>query len=302
MNNRIIDVSEPGCRLSIKDRQLVIERHGQMAGTMPMSDVACIVLTHQHTVVTQHVFALLGEHGGIVVICDATHKPISISLPLFGHSNQNLRLRQQIAITEPRRKRLWQQIVRCKIRSQAATLSRLGRKASALDKLDQRVASGDPTNVEAHAARAYWQSLLGAGFFRRRPQGGDMQNNALDYGYAILRATMARAICSSSLHPTLGLHHSHRDNSFALADDLMEPFRPLVDEAVSRFEPHDPSSRSMDRQTKQAILAPMLGRVEWTDGARTVFDACTRVTASLAQVLAGARKLLDLPLCVVPVE
>jgi CRISPR-associated protein Cas1 len=157
----------------------------------------------------------------------------------------------------------------------------------------ERVRSGDPENVEAQAARKYWPMLFGPEFHRDREAAG--VNPMLNYGYAILRAMTARAVCAAGLHPTLGLHHHNKYNAFCLADDLMEPFRPLVDRTVAEFLAFYGPDPTMDKTAKQGLIEGLTGRVlvegEW----RTVFDALTRMAASLAGVYAGERKELVLP-------
>lgn len=157
----------------------------------------------------------------------------------------------------------------------------------------ERVRSGDPENLEAQAARKYWPMLFGPEFHRDREAAG--VNPMLNYGYAILRAMTARAVCAAGLHPTLGLHHHNKYNAFCLADDLMEPFRPLVDRTVAEFLAFYGPDPTMDRTAKQGLLEGLMGRVRVEGEWRTVFDALTRMAVSLAAVYAGERKELVLP-------
>lgn len=175
--------------------------------------------------------AALAERGSPIVFCNTHHSPVAVTLPIAGFHAQGARMRAQWDAGKPLAKQLWQRIVKAKIAMQGALLAFHGApEAGAFDLLGRRVRSGDPDNLEAQAARRYWPALMGRDFRRDRDAVG--ANALLNYGYAVIRATVARAVVAAGLHPTIGIFHANRGNAFALADDLVEPFRPLVDALV----------------------------------------------------------------------
>ena len=192
------------------------------------------------------------------------------------------------------RKRLWRQLVRSKIRAQAAALESLYGTDAGLRRLVARVRSGDPSNVEARAARRYWPRLFADGSFRRNPDNQD-QNLLLNYGYAVLRAIVARAVCAAGLHPSLPLHHHNRYNAYCLADDLMEPFRPTVDRAVVDYVAERGPVTLIDGPAKQHIIGELTGRYLIDGQQRTIFDVAARLAVSLADAFLGRGDRLELP-------
>ena len=234
MSHRLIEISRP-CRLYIENFQLVVEQEGERVGSAPLEDLAVLILDSYGILHSNQVFQACAERNVAVVVCDAKHTPASLALPIAAHSLHAKVLREQIAASEPVKKRLWQQIVVAKLQAQASLLARRRRSestkaAAAIRKMAAQVRSGDPENLEAQAAVVYFDALFEDGFLRDRD--APDQNACLNYGYAILRASVARAIVGTGLHPALGVHHRNQYNPFALADDFMEPFRPLVDECV----------------------------------------------------------------------
>jgi CRISPR-associated protein Cas1 len=202
-------------------------------------------------------------------------------LPLEGHHVQARRFTLQAGISRPRRKRLWQEVARSKIGAQARVLLERTGNDGGLPALVARVRSGDPDNVEARAARRYWSVLFGSERFLRSDE-ENARNHWLNYGYAVLRAAAARAICGSGLHPTFGLQHRNQANAFALADDLMEPFRPVIDRIVAASP-----ARPLDQEGKRELIAAVTGRYEVEGEARTLFDILTRLAQSLVRALEG---------------
>jgi len=194
----------------------------------------------------------------------------------------------------PLRKRIWRQIVRAKIRAQAATLTQLHGSDFGLRALAPHVRSGDPANVEARAARRYWPRLFADLDFRRHRENED-QNLLLNYGYAVLRAIVARAICGAGLHPSLGIHHHQRYSTYPLADDLMEPFRPSVDQAVAEFCRTHEEFHRLDSAAKRQIISALTGRYLVDGQQRTLFDVAARTASSLAEVFLGNAKRIELP-------
>ena len=293
MTERILDFSEEAVFLHVRYDQLVIERDDKPETTVPLEEIAALCVSNPQVRFSHAVLSGLAAKGGVFVVCNEKHLPIGMMLPLTGHTTQTERFSQQAGASIPTCKRLWQQLVKAKISAQGRALQELRGKDEGLFALASRVKSGDSENLEAQASRRYWSALFGDSF--RRDREAEDQNRHLNYGYAILRAIVARAICAAGLHPSLGVHHHNRYDSFCLADDLMEPFRPLVDKAVAKWiETHDPKA-SFDRETKAAILSALTGRFDLEGESRTLFDVSSRLASSLALVFAGERQDLILP-------
>ena len=291
---RIIDLSEEPAWLNVDTARLVISRADQARVIIPLADIAALVVSHPQAVMTHAVLAGLAREGGIAVICNEKRMPAAMLLPLEGHFVQGERFTLQAQASLPLRKRLWQSLAKAKIRAQGRALSDLWGDDAGLAQLALTVRSGDPSNVEAEAARRYWPALFRDPAFRRdRDAGG--ANSLLNYGYAVLRAIIARAVCAAGLHPSLGLHHHNRYDCFCLADDLMEPFRPLVDRAAVRYCVENGAPAEVDRAAKQALIGQLTGRFPTDTGSRQLFDIAGQMAGSLAAVFAGKRKDLALP-------
>lgn len=226
--DRIVDIATDGLHLSLHRGFLLVEKDRAEVGRVALDDIHALIV-HAHGVTwTGNIVAALAERGAPIVFCNAAHAPVAVTLPLDGHHAQNARMQAQIGASTPLMKQLWRRIVSAKILMQGALLAARGAPgAEAFPFMARRVTSGDKENLEAQAARRYWPLLMGSDF-RRNRDAGDV-NALLNYGYAVMRASCARAIVAAGLHPTLGIQHSNRSNAFALADDLIEPFRPLVD-------------------------------------------------------------------------
>ena len=295
MGDRIVDISEGAANLRVENRQLIVERKEQPPRSMPMDEIGVLVLGTSWLTMTQPVLSTLSECGGVAVICDNRCLPVSLLLPLYANTLHSQRLRQQVSASLPTTKRLWAQVVETKILSQAAVLQELRGDDCGLAVLATTVKSGDTSNVEGQAARRYWQALFDDPDFRRQPQEGEPPNNLLNYGYAILRAMVARAIVASGLTVAYGIHHCNRENPFCLADDLMEPFRPLIDRQVVKMVTLYGKGMELDKDAKAHLLRPLLGRLEMAGEWRTVFDVFGRMSASLAMIFAGETSRLELP-------
>jgi CRISPR-associated protein Cas1 len=294
MINRILDFSEQPARLHVRYEQLVVERADTPEVTVPLSDLAVVIVAHPQVTYTQAVLAGLAEAGGAFVACNPRNLPVGMFLPLVSHHTQTERFAAQARAPLPVRKRIWQQLVQEKIKAQAETLEKLYGTDHGLRALVPLVRSGDPSNVEARAARRYWPRLFDNIRFRREPDNED-ENILLNYGYAVLRAIVARAVCAAGLHPSLGLHHHNRYNAYCLADDLMEPFRPCVDRSVVEYvSSHDVVS-TLEASAKLHLLGDLTGRYVINGQQRTLFDVAARVASSLADVYMGGGENLDLP-------
>lgn len=229
--DRIVDIGTEGLHLSAYRGFLIASKDREEVGRIALDDVHAVILHAHGCTWTNTLAATLAERGAPLVFCNAHHSPVAVTLPIAGFHAQGARMRAQWEAGRPLAKQLWQRIVRAKIGMQGALLAFHGApEAGAFDFLARRVRSGDPDNGEAQAARRYWPALMGPDFRRDRAAAG--ANALLNYGYAVLRATVARAVVAAGLHPTIGIFHANRGNAFALADDLIEPFRPLVDATV----------------------------------------------------------------------
>jgi len=289
MTDRVLDISREPARLSIRNSLLVVETGGVERAAIPCEELAAVVIGHRQVSLTQAVLSELAKAGALLVTCDEKFHPAAMVLPLDAHHAQAERFRAQATMDAPRKKRLWQDVVRAKIRAQANLLRAVTGSDEGLGALVSRVRSGDPDNVEARAARRYWSRLFEEDGFRRRDE-EDVRNHLLNYGYAVLRALTARSICGAGLHPSFSLHHTNAANPFGLADDLMEPFRPLVDEMVRAEEVPE-----LSPEMKHTLVGGLLRRYEAEGEVRTLPDILTRVAQSLAAIVMGAREKLWLP-------
>jgi CRISPR-associated protein Cas1 len=294
MLNRILDISETGARLRLHLEQLVVETGDREQHSIPLTDLSVIVVAHPQVTFSAAVVAAFMRFGGVIVFSHPDCRPAGMLLPLEGHSTQQERFERQASAPVPLRKRLWQSIVQAKIRHQSSLLTELHGQDFGLGMLAAKVRSGDRGNAESVAAVRYWPRLFNDPGFRRGRDGLD-PNPLLNYGYAILRAVVARAICAAGLHPSLGLHHANRYNAFVLADDLMEPFRPLVDRAVASLVLRSGLAVPLDRSSKQVLIGSILRRYRHDGESRTLFDWLSLITASLAQVFEGRSSSLFLP-------
>ena len=301
MIKRTLEISREPAHLSVRNEQLLLKRDSEIIGQAPCEDLGVVVVDHPQTTYSHHALTKLAEAGAAVVLCGRDHLPTALVLPIADHTQVVWRLADQIAASLPLKKRLWQQLVVAKVRGQADNLSSDTPVHKKLHALANEVRSGDPTNIEAQAARLYWQHWLADDFdaanaFRRDPQLPDL-NAFLNYGYAILRAAIARALVAAGLEPRLGLHHSGRGNAFCLADDLIEPFRPLVDDRVR--EMHRQGYESLNQPAKAELLnllaAPM--RMAGEEGPLTgpLMVMLHRLAASLVRCFAGEEKKLSIP-------
>lgn len=293
---RIVDLSSDGLYLSVKRGFLIISREGSELGRIALDDIGAVI-AHAHGLVWSNtVFVRLAERAVPVVLCGANHAPVSCVWPMEGHHLQGARLNAQAGAGKPLMKRLWRDIVAAKIRMQGAVLASAGGEAGAFDMLARKVRSGDPDNVEAQAARRYWPALMGREF--RRDASLDGTNALLNYGYTVLRAIVCRAICSAGLHPTLGLHHSNRGNAFALADDLIDPYRPLVDRMILNLvtDGHD----EVDPFTKTTLAGLTGFDLEAAHGMSPLHLHAARLAQQLADSFAKGEGQLDLPVAPPP--
>lgn len=278
MIGRVIEVASEGCRLARSRGFMTVTRDGVEEGRVPLDDVGVLLCSGRGLTYSNSLMVELARRGAAVVLCGDDYLPAAWLWPVEGHHVQALRMRRQLEASLPLRKRLWQGVVRAKLAQQMKTLELLGLPGDRLEPLARRVRSGDPDNVEAQAARLYWPMLFGHDFRRNRFGGGG--NSFLNYGYTVLRATVARSVTSAGLHPSIGIHHSNRANSMCLVDDLMEPFRPPMDYTVVRLasEGHDDLTTEAKRALAEALNMDMA-----TDRGTTPLQTCIeRAAQSLA--------------------
>lgn len=293
MTERLLDVSEGPARLSVRHDQVVVEKKDG-ASTVPLSEIAVLLVSHPAVTYTNAVLSGICSNGGLFVLCNERRLPAGMLLPLDGNYIQAERFLAQAQAPLPLKKQLWKQIVRTKVIAQGNLLQQTTGKDHGLFILAGRVRSGDASNIEAQASKKYWGVVFGEDF-RRNHEGGGL-NILLNYGYGVLRAASARAICSAGLHPSLGIHHHNRYNPFCLADDLMEPYRPAVDALVCEMTNEKGFEISLGRESKAFIVKRLLERRFNISGEeRGLFDSLARSASSLSAAFSGKRKTILLP-------
>ncbi len=287
--------------LSLRLGQLVIKRTnaaGAEEVTMrAIEDIAVIVLEHPQVTLSHALMAYLMECNVALITCDGKHMPAGMMLPLVGNTLQSERFHDQIKASLPLKKQLWQQTVRQKIANQAAAL-RLCTDAETgcMDAWAEAVRSGDPDNLEGRAAAYYWKQLFATDYEHfTRGRNEDPPNNLLNYGYAILRAVIARALVSSGLLPTLGIHHHNRYNAYCLADDIIEPYRPYLDLHVVRLLRSGIDCRTLTTEIKAHLLQLTTLDVHINGKRSPLMIAATLTTASLQRCFAGEQRKLIYP-------
>ena len=295
MIRKTVEFSTPGTRLSVANSQLVVERPDLPKATLPIEDLGVVIVDDIRATYTQSVFLSLLEAGATVLVTGRDHLPAGMMLPLDSHHVQTERHRAQVETSAPVRKRAWQAIVRAKIVQQATVLSHFTGSHGGLAPMARRVRSGDPDNLEAQAAQRYWPRLFGKTFRRDREAEG--VNALLNYGYAVVRAAVARGVVAAGLIPSLGVHHRHRGNPFCLADDLLEPYRPYVDWRVRQMAGEDGESAPdlAERETRAALLSLFNETVHVGGRREPLLLALHTSAASLCRTLTGGDRTLALP-------
>jgi CRISP-associated protein Cas1 len=294
MTDRVVDCSSSAASLRLEKGLLVIEAaEGVRVGEFAITDLFAVILGHQGIRITGGLLGALAEANVAVICCDSRRRPSGMMLPLEAMHAQTSRFRAQTDLSLPAKKRIWQAIVRAKIRAQAQVLLECRGTDFGLREFAKRVQSGDTGNVEAQAARHYWPKLFPDERFVRRDE-DDERNHLLNYGYAILRAAVARSLCASGLHPGFGVQHCSPYNTFPLADDLLEPFRPCVDRAVVKISEAE-KDRSLNQTNKRKLLE--IPGERYTDGreSRTVLDWILRSAQALAAVVVSGSGIPELP-------
>lgn len=296
--------------LSLRNAQLVIkmpevEKSTKVADmlkqesvrTIPIEDIGVIVLDNKQITLTQGLIEALMDNNCALISCNARSMPSSLTLPLAGNTLQQERFTWQIEASLPLRKQLWQQTIRAKISNQACLLERhTPTETRCMQTWAAEVRSGDPDNLEGRAAAYYWKNIFHphVPFFTRGRE-GEPPNSLLNYGYAILRAIIARALISSGLLPTLGIHHHNRYNAYCLADDIMEPYRPFVDELVLKIVQSDTNYQELNKELKAQLLSIPTLEVSIEGKRSPLMVAATTTTASLAKCFGGELRKIVYP-------
>lgn len=300
MIGRIVEVADDQRHLLVERGFLVVQDTAlhKKLGQVPLDDIAAVIANAHGLSYTNNVLVALAERCAPFVLCAANHNAVGMVMSIDGNFQQAKRFDAQIAASQPLIKRLWAEIVKSKLQQQSAALEATGAPSMPLSALVRKVRSGDPDNIEAQGARRYWNLLFGEDFRRDQQAGG--LNGLLNYGYTVLRATTARAVVAAGLHPTIGLHHSNAGNAMRLVDDLMEPFRPMIDLKV--WQLHRQGEHEVTSDTKRILVRTMYDDMQTNAGATPVMVCAQKLATSLAQVFLGEREKLDLPLMGLPLS
>lgn len=292
MLGRIIEIAQDGRRLSMERGFLVIRDHEQELARIPLDDIAAVIGNAHGLTYSNNVLVALAERNVPLVITSANHTPVAFLWPLDGHHGQSGRMDAQLDASLPLKKRLWSQLVKAKLQQQAAVMEACGESPALITALIAKIRVGDPGNIEAQAARRYWSRVMGQGF--TRDQDGDGINALLNYGYTILRSATARAVLAAGLHPGIGLHHSNRQNAMRLVDDLMEPYRPVIDWRIREL--HREGASTLTPETKRNLVHTLYFDLDTNSGRTPLMVCVQKLAVSLAQVFAGEREKLDFAL------
>ncbi|SDY25283.1 type II CRISPR-associated endonuclease Cas1 [Nitrosomonas sp. Nm33] len=301
MIGRIVEVADDRRHLFLSRGFLVVkdtEGERKELGQVPLDDIAAVIANAHGLSYTNNLLVALAERCAPFVLCAANHNAVGMVLTIDGNYQQAKRFDAQLAASQPLMKRLWAEIVKSKLQQQATALEAAGAPFIPLSALARKVRSGDPENFEAQGARRYWGLLFGDDF--RRDQQSDGLNAMLNYGYTVLRAATARAVVAAGLHPTIGLHHSNEGNAMRLVDDLMEPFRPVIDLKV--WQLHQQGEIQVTPENKRALVRTLYDDMQTNVGATPLMVCAQKLATSLAQVFMSERKKLDLPLPGLPLD
>lgn len=292
MLKRALFFSTPFC-LSLRNNQMVIntKEAPDMQKSVPIEDIGFVVLEHQQCSVTLPLLNALSDNNAAVIICGENRMPNAMLMNLDSNATQGESYRSQVDASEPLKKGLWKQIVEAKIRNQSALLLKLGKDGDKLKPYYRNVRSGDADNREGIAAKIYWSELFGRDFVRSRE--GAPPNNLLNYGYTILRAAVTRSLMGSGLFPAFGIFHRNRYNAFPLADDIMEPYRPYVDEIAYKL--FSEGHCQLTKEIKGELLQILFTDTHFDNVTRPLDIGLTLTSASLSKCFAGNRKKIAYP-------
>lgn len=293
MVKRTLHFSNPA-HLSVSNKQLVVElkNEEQTVQTVPIEDIGMMIIEHPQITITAVLMGELLNENVALISCDSKYMPSGMFLPFESNTEQTARMRTQVESSLPLKKQLWQQTVRQKIQNQANVLAKVGLSNDRLINLKESVLSGDTTNCEGQAASYYWGQLYGSEFLRSRER--KSPNAQLNYGYAILRSVVARALTASGLHPSFGIFHRNKYNAFCLADDIMEPYRPFVDWVVLNLLQQSEEEELTRGQKIELLKLPQMDMVV-NDIKRPLFHAVSITTAGLYKCYAGESRKIPYP-------
>lgn len=290
MQAQVVEVATPGRFLSVERGFLCVAERQVEVARLPLDDIAAILVTTPGAGFSTSLVASLAERGTPLVICGQNFRPMAMLWPLEQHHEQARRFQSQIRLSKSRKKNIWQQVVRAKILNQYATLTSLGLSLPILKRLAKEVKVGDSSNIEAQAARYYWPTLFGSEFRRDFDMGGI--NAQLNYGYAVVRAMVARAVCATGLHPSFGIFHSNPRNTFQLVDDLMEPFRPIVDYYVAGLR----GDEGVSPAVKKRLASVIEHECEMGEERSYLAQAVHRYMRSYVEVVIGQTPKIEFPI------
>ena len=293
MVKRTLFFSHAVC-LSVRHKQLVIfSKETQEETLVPIEDIGFVIVENALVSLTIPLINELTDNNCALIFCNEKHLPFSMTMPLDCNEIQSQLFSAQINAKLPVKKNCWKQIVEYKIKNQGLVLKKYDLNFARLVDFSKCVKSGDSTNMESQAAKFYWDNLFGKNWCRDRF--GDFPNNYLNYGYAILRAAMARALVGSGLLPTLGIHHHNKYNAYCLADDLMEPYRPFIDDEVVEYISANPDDKEVGLEFKKRILKVLARDVKMENLTRPMMVALSMTSSSLADALSNESEKLKLP-------
>ena len=293
MLKRTIYIGNPSY-VKYKLKQLLIysSEDKELKGSVPIEDLGFLVLDHPQITITTPLLVYLQQKNVAIVCCDEKHLPLGLMLPLYGHVEHSFRLQRQVEMSEPLRKQLWKQTVQAKIGQQGLLLKKLHLNYGPMSNYQEAVKSGDTTNMEGIAAQFYWRELFG-NFIRERE--GEYPNAFLNFGYAILRSMVARALVCVGLNPSLGIFHSNKYNPYCLADDLMEPYRPYVDWIVLSIMKKYKEINELTKPIKAELLQIATLDVSIMGKMRPLLVALSSTASSFYKCVIGEYRLLNYP-------
>ena len=294
MITRSIYIGNPAY-LKLKDEQMYISDPvtKEIKGRVPVEDLGVLLLDHFQITISHQLIQKMMGNNVVVISCDAHHLPHGVMLPLYGHTEHSERVRYQLQASEPLRKQLWKQTVECKIQNQMAVLQQRGAFYIPMQSYLRQVRSGDVSNMEGIAAQHYWRHLIHFDFLRQRF--GDSPNQFFNFGYAVLRSMVARAIVETGLLPVVGIFHRNKYNPYCLADDLMEPYRPFVDSLVMKWLHLYPDAEDLNRDFKAYMLSIATMDVLIEQKRRPLMIAIKTTAVSLYKCFSGEKRLIFYP-------
>jgi len=295
MIKRTIEISSGPIHLSLKNGQMELKRGKELLHTIPVEDIGLLVLSHPAISYTHGLLYKLLDFNVAVLFCNDKHLPEGLLLPFQDNQTYSERLKYQTNASKPLKKRIWQQTVRAKLKAQSELLEELHENDEGIGKMIKKVKSGDPDNRESVAAVRYWKALFPDTSFKRRHYEEDI-NVLLNYGYAVLRAAVARSLTAAGLHPSMGVHHHNKYNPYCLADDMMEPIRPLIDEiAYGLYKEHQTLKIPLLPSTKKPLLAVLGDKVLIRNKQYPLMESLHLMASDLVDCYLGQRKKVRFP-------